>query len=83
MIYSRPSLPVREVNSIVLLSNKFKSAKCDIKSTRSYRAVAQAVSRRLPTAAARVRVQVRSCEIFGGQSDTGTCFLRVLQFKFP
>jgi hypothetical protein len=29
------------------------------------RAIAQAVSRRLPTAAARVRVQVRSCGICG------------------
>jgi hypothetical protein len=32
------------------------------------RAIAQAASRRLPTAAARVRSQVRSCGICGGQS---------------
>jgi hypothetical protein len=38
------------------------------------------VSRRLPTAAARVRAQVRSCVIRGGQSGTGTEFLRVLRF---
>jgi hypothetical protein len=43
------------------------------------RAIAQAVSRRLPTAAARDRAQVRSCGICGGRSGTGACFLRVLR----
>jgi hypothetical protein len=43
-------------------------------------AIAQAVSHRFPTAAARVRAQVRSCWIFGGQSDTGVGFLRELWF---
>jgi hypothetical protein len=47
------------------------------------RAIAQAVSRRLPTAAARVRFQVRSCVICGGQSGTGAGFLRVLRFPLP
>jgi hypothetical protein len=47
------------------------------------RAIAQEVSRRLPTAAARVRAQVRSCGICGGQSGTGACFLRVLRFLLP
>jgi hypothetical protein len=47
------------------------------------RAIAQAVSRWLPTAAARVRSQVRSCGIWGGQSGTGAGFLRVLQFPLP
>jgi hypothetical protein len=47
------------------------------------RAVAQAVSHRLPTAAALVPVQVRSCDICGGQSGTGAGFLRVLRFPLP
>jgi hypothetical protein len=46
-------------------------------------AIAQAVSRRLPTAAARVRAQVMSREICGGQSGTGAGFLRVLRFPLP
>jgi hypothetical protein len=44
------------------------------------RNIAQAVSRRLPTAAARVRSQVRWCGICGGQSETGEGFLRALRF---
>jgi hypothetical protein len=52
--------------------------------TRLYgRAVAQAVSRQVPTAATRVRARVRSCGIFGGQSDTEAGFLRVLRFPPP
>jgi hypothetical protein len=38
-------------------------------------AIAQAVSRWLPTAAARVRARVRSCGICGGQSGTRAGFL--------
>jgi hypothetical protein len=45
------------------------------------RDIGQAVSRRLPTAAARVRAQVRSRGICGGQSGTGEDFLRVLRFS--
>jgi hypothetical protein len=41
------------------------------------------VSRRLPTAAARVRAQVRSCGICGGRSGAGAGFLRVLRFLLP
>jgi hypothetical protein len=47
------------------------------------RAIAQVVSRRLPKAAARVRAQVKSCEICGGQSGIRADFLRVLRFPLP
>jgi hypothetical protein len=40
-------------------------------------------SHRLPTAAARVRAQVKSCGVYGGQSGTGAGFLRVLGFFLP
>jgi hypothetical protein len=49
---------------------------------RKGRAVAQAVSRWLPTAAARVRVWA-ACGVFGLQSGTGAGFLRVLRFPPP
>jgi hypothetical protein len=47
------------------------------------RAIAQAVSHLLSTAAARVRDQGRSCGICGGQSGTGEGLLRVLRFPLP
>jgi hypothetical protein len=48
------------------------------------RAIAQAVIRSLSsTMAARVRNQVRSCGIYGGQSGTGVGFLRVHPFFLP
>jgi hypothetical protein len=43
------------------------------------RAVAQAVSRSLPTAAARVRIRA-TYGVCGGQSGTVAGFLRVLRF---
>jgi hypothetical protein len=46
------------------------------------RAVAQAVSRWLPTAADRVHVRA-ACGVCGGQSGTGAGFLRVLRFPLP
>jgi hypothetical protein len=49
----------------------------------SGRAIAQAVSRWLSTAAARVRDRVWSCGICGGQSGAGAGFLRVLRFPLP
>jgi hypothetical protein len=47
------------------------------------RAIAQAVSHWLPTSAARIWAQVRSCGICGGQSGTGVGILRVLRFHLP
>jgi hypothetical protein len=46
------------------------------------RAIAQAVSRWLPTAGARVRVQA-VCGVCGGQCGTGAGFIRVLWFPLP
>jgi hypothetical protein len=45
-------------------------------------AIAQVVSRWLPTAAARVRVRA-AYGVCGGQSGTGADFLRVLRFPPP
>jgi hypothetical protein len=47
------------------------------------RAIAQAVSRWLPTATARVRSRVWSSGICGGQSAAGAGFLRVLRIPLP
>jgi hypothetical protein len=44
------------------------------------RAIAEAVSRWLPTAAARVQSRIWSSGICGGQSGVGAGFLRVLRF---
>jgi hypothetical protein len=46
------------------------------------RAVAQAVSRWVPTAAAWDRVRA-ACGVCGGQSGTGAGFLRVRRFPLP
>jgi hypothetical protein len=59
-----------------------KVTSCDIGLIHG-RAVAQAVSRRLPTAVARVRAQVMSWGICGGQSGTEAGFLRVFRFPLP
>jgi hypothetical protein len=47
------------------------------------RAIAQAVSLWLPTAAARVQTRVSSCGICGGQIGAGVGLLRVLGFPLP
>jgi hypothetical protein len=45
--------------------------------------ITEEVSCRLPTSPARVRSQVRLCEICGGRSDSGAGFLPVLRFPLP
>jgi hypothetical protein len=45
--------------------------------------IAQTISRGLPTRAARVRAQVKSCSICSGQSGVGAGFLRVFRFPLP
>jgi hypothetical protein len=47
------------------------------------RAIAEAVSRWLPTATARDQSRVWSSGICGGQSGVGAGFLRVLRFPVP
>jgi hypothetical protein len=59
------------------------SSKISIKLKNLGCAVAQAVSRWLPTAATRVRARVWSCGICGGQSVAGVGFFRVLRFPLP
>jgi hypothetical protein len=59
-------ITARDDNTYVLLH-------CDL-SIHGGRTIAQAVSRWLPTAAARVPARVKTCGICGGQSDTGGRF---------
>jgi hypothetical protein len=47
------------------------------------RATAQAVSRRLPTAAARVQTRAGTWDFVMDKSGTGAGFLRELQFPLP
>jgi hypothetical protein len=56
---------------------------CPLQSDELGRAIAEAVSRWLPTAAARVQYRVWSSGICGGQSGAGAGFLRVLRFPLP
>jgi hypothetical protein len=66
------------------LANRETAFSLNIKSIKTWdRAIAQAVSRRVPTAAAHVRAQVRSCGIFGGQIGNPVGFLRVFRFPLP
>jgi hypothetical protein len=47
------------------------------------RAIAQGVSRLIPSAVAQVRAQVKSYGFCSGQSDTEAGFPRVLRFPLP
>jgi hypothetical protein len=62
-------------------SGKFKAMFTDFSEVKG-RAVAEAVSRWLPTAAVRVRVRA-TCGVCDGQSGTGAGLLRVLRFPLP
>jgi hypothetical protein len=53
-----------------------------IRTATNGRAVAQAVSRWLPIAAAQVCIRA-ACGVCGGQSGIGAGFLRVLRFPLP
>jgi hypothetical protein len=70
----------RHRDSILRPSGLYLSA--STKYTTVGRAVAQAVRRWLPTAAARVRVRT-AFGVCGGKSGTGAGFLRVLRFPLP
>jgi hypothetical protein len=65
------------------LYQHFTTAMSAVYMTAVGRAIAEAVSRWLPTAAARVQYRVWSSGICGGQSGPGAGFLRVLRFPLP
>jgi hypothetical protein len=69
--------------AIVNIKIAFKRSKTLVNFFLDGRAIAQAVSRWLPTAAARVRALVWSSGICGGQNGAGAGFLRVLRFPLP
>jgi hypothetical protein len=71
------------VRRIILQNSTSRSFSITTKAQRKGRAVAQAVSSWLPTAAARVRARVWSCGICGGQSGAGAGVLRVLRCLLP
>jgi hypothetical protein len=80
--YTPPSEALRLVNS-----GKALDVSPVVRGCVSYcnlgHAIAEAVSRWLPTAAGRVQSRVWSSGICGRQSDVGAGFLRVLRFPLP
>jgi hypothetical protein len=72
-----------ETDGKTILSDQYLQVICsqsDCYWHKSDRATAQAVSRRLSNAAARVRAQVGACGIFGGQVALGQVFSEYLGF---
>jgi hypothetical protein len=85
-MYIRPqTLEIKHTSLTIWLQQRFRKATTVSNTLRVFlgRAIAQAVSRLLPTAAARVRAQVIWCGICGGQSGTKAGFLLVLRFPLP
>jgi hypothetical protein len=74
---------VLEANASVVVSSSNEFASWVRSQQQSGRAVSQAVSRWLPTAAVRVRARVWSSIICGGRSGAGADFLRVFRFLLP
>jgi hypothetical protein len=70
------------MTSIIALFQSCLRSLHDQLSVSTGRSIAQAVSRWLPTAAARVRSRIWSSGICGGQSGAGVSFLRILRFPF-
>jgi hypothetical protein len=63
---------VSVANAVCKSANIFWNSGLNMKKSKwDGRAIAQAVNRWLPTAAARVQIRVQSCGICGGQSDAG------------
>jgi hypothetical protein len=79
LYYTRDTTPLVSFRS---LSFKFLSGEMYV-TVMLGRAIPQAVSRWLPTAAARVRARVWSSGICGGQNNAGAGFLQVLRFPLP
>jgi hypothetical protein len=72
-----------EDQSDLSVARKYRRSSCLLQYLYTLgRAVAQAVSCWLPTAAAQVRVRT-ACGVCGGQIGTGAGFLCVLRFPLP
>jgi hypothetical protein len=74
---------LRGLYYFVFLSNAYKMVIVSLSSSLAGRAIAETVSRWLPTAAARVQSRVWSSGICGGQCGAGAGFLRLLRFPLP
>jgi hypothetical protein len=89
--YTRPTAGISRVLDTTIISSQPRHKNLREKKnilTTYYRCfwgrdIAQAISSPLPTAAARVRAQVRSYEICSGQNGTEEGFLRALRFPLP
>jgi hypothetical protein len=69
--------------AILTFSTSFIKKEGRLKACHDGRAIAEAVGRWLPIAAARVQSRVWSSGSCGGQSGAGAGFLRILRFPLP